>query len=473
VAKEVGQGIRDALVAQDYELVGKIIGASLQYFWKLALSAMAAEWSRFIDNMGSRVYISFMRDMVQLKAWVGRNLTIKDDADVAKTLENDLRHLDIQEEIKGNLAAQKHAERMANLANAGQLELEALRKLTEEAKGKAAKSVYAETVKQIWDNPEFQKNQKVVRDAYNKQTEGLTAAGGGLGSVAFLAYDATSLKDPSKYFQPYGKGTNTIYGLEYMLGNRYFGDDFHKVDKAGQHEMLRTHPETKPVIEAFEAMAKIAKAAGQGKPGDYEFGLGWGLRMFDVYNEPGRVAKKEDQVKIPMSLDPRVIEMSDRIKKEMMQGIWGGQQVNQYNRFFEKLALLEQGHYGPMGNRGVTGALFGFPGGPGSVLNKEQYEFGIFEEYTNLKKLIGVGQQPQYPRAMFRGSTEAQDAVNKAQYETKSVQEEVRDTLRQALIVQEQQKEYAKQVVAELRAMRGDPAAPNGLWRRMMDGGDF
>jgi len=457
VFKEVAQGIKDAMTANDFDLAGKIIGKSIEYYWKLALATIRTEWDQFIDNMGTTVTFRLARESVKFESWVERNLHPFAGQERLAQMEawrnKQLETIDREEAASKAPMRDAYEARLRELKTAADPVLAELRTLIGRAKEEAALAKYTASLAEITKNKDYIEAEKVVRAEFDRQNQAMQAVGGFgvVGTMMEGKFDKTGFPGGGFWLE------------DWILNTRLPGHwDPSKVSK----ERLETFKKTDEVFKAYQKMAEIGAKAGI-----TAWAGGAPLQWLGIKEAEDR--KIAERAAIPLALDPRAVEIANRIRKEMTQGVWGGQRYDSYNRFQQNLGLLDQGYYGLGGKEGLFGFLFGKPGGIGSVLNKDQYEFGIFEEYTNLKKLIGAGAQVNYPRALYRGSTEAQDAINRAQYEQKSVQEEVRDTLRQALEVQQQQRDYARQVVSEIQALRGEVSGRKVGVPLPWDGGDF
>lgn len=444
MVSDLGPALRDALLGEDWDLAGKIIGQGLKIVIMSVLYTLRFEIFYLTRILGSRFETEMSRILAYGKAF-GQLLREYFDPrlseeEVNKRFQDRMSQINAPlDEAHNKYIAKMEADKTRDIARALAPYQQQVEALKEEA---ALARLKKEQPELLVMQDIMKKNQNLIFGT-NEFFERLMFEGRQVFGPTFDERSTT----------PEVQGWMKAY--DDRMGAILANTIYEAVGKEG-YRKLAAKDEVPALVGQFRETLDIFKAIAF--PGEVEIA--------------GAQKKARDAVTIPLQLDSRVVQMADKIKKEMSGGIWGGQMYNPFDRFNERMNLLEQGHFGPAGNKGLFGWMFGKPGGPGSVLNRAELDFGMFEEYTNLRKLIG-GREVQYPRTMYRGSQEAQDLINKSQFEQKSVQEEVRDTLRQALVIQEQQRDYAKQVVDELRRIRGMNEADSALTGEYSGGGDF
>lgn len=195
-------------------------------------------------------------------------------------------------------------------------------------------------------------------------------------------------------------------------------------------------------------------------------GLAAVLQMLpgNVMNVPpsGFARAGYEQPRIPFAITSEVIKFADEVVREMAKEQKGGLGVGTgpYSTFLRELGYIEQLQKGPLAQYG-TGVPQALPGvvGPWATatfqprFTQEQEQFAVANRYSVLERTANKTQDT-YPRASLRGSAEAQDTINRAQYEQTSVLEDVRATLIRAEELERQQLEYVKQVNEAIKTLK-------------------
>ena len=163
------------------------------------------------------------------------------------------------------------------------------------------------------------------------------------------------------------------------------------------------------------------------------------------------------------------IEVSAQVKKAVQEfDDYMLKQRRPFTEFTEDIKKYEDAYRGPviglgalgggltMGNPIKSGVL-----GPyaGAIISKEQLGDAQFMEYNKLTGKMKDIWAAHLPAAAMRGSREAIDVINRSETQPKTVEEEVLRTLTTSQAIQEQSKEYQRQVV-EILSRR--PALTSG-----------
>ena len=181
-------------------------------------------------------------------------------------------------------------------------------------------------------------------------------------------------------------------------------------------------------------------------------------------NHPGIFERAADAVRkaeregilIPLTLSAATKEYAADLRREygkqLSQG--GGLVGQQMTRYMDVMGMLEGAYYGPLGRAAPgTSALIGglLPGGlqQGGELSRKQYEFGLVYEYEKLRRQVSDRDGGLTP-ALQRGTQEAQRVINMNQMKAVSLQEEIRNTLMRAEMLEGAQAEYQRQLVDAL-----------------------
>lgn len=156
-----------------------------------------------------------------------------------------------------------------------------------------------------------------------------------------------------------------------------------------------------------------------------------------------------EQMSPRIAYRPEVLALGGDIRREMAKeqdkGIGFG--AGQFSSFMKTQDMLKEGYYGParewLGAQtmpGPVGDAFR-EGVPKPQFSEEQYRFGLFREYQNLRRWVGGGQGERLPPVAMQGSAEAQDIINRTQMQSSDRGAEMLATLKAAEALQAQQKQ--------------------------------
>lgn len=433
VIKTLGPALKDALVGEDWDLAGKIVFKGLEIGLKTFVATMKQELLGMVAVLGARIETEFERLRKYAEAF-GEG--VKGLFTGANVEENSKKfNARIQEINK-----EAEASQIDKIKRINQIQIDNVNKAIEPYRKQAE-----ELAKQARDA------RRAKEDPY------------GVGIEKIMDQNKAMVELTDEWMQSYHKFVRDFTGKNLSpqeIENKVATDEF--LRKAVDEWQRKTHTEllneifNKFGVAGLERQIKMVGA----QPGDdydkfvHQFAT---LRtMMSAIPELmmvgfSKVAGEQNvqgpaQMKVPKAISAEALDYANRIQKEMERGIWGGQRQSHFDFFQKQLGLAQEAFRGP--EEFDINNMFRKTG----VLSKQQRDFAWFEEFSNLQKAVGR-RTDRLPQAMFRGTAEAQDVVNRATTENKSVEEQIRDTIMQAKVIQEEQRDYQKKTVEVLEKL--------------------
>jgi tape measure domain-containing protein len=403
--KSLGEALRDAIFGEDWELAGKIIGKSLQLGWKMFATTMQVEMTVMLATFVSNIELGMAKIAAVANGWAEYAFDILDPA-ISKEEAVNRRNKRITD---ATVKAEKiHKDFMAttNVARAEELEktLAPFRLEVEALRREAAERRHLREDR-MWRaaNP----LEALIRDNV-------------------VDFEVSKMMR----YQMFKEKKDKEIGVASVFWN--------SMTEKGKQDVFE---------EKFGAAIESQRV---GK----EVGLVLGYTSGQMISETLKRAATS-QITEQLSVSPKAFRMSEHIREEMAEGKWAGKATDRFAKFQENFKLMNEALLGPVGARmkdpGPIGKLFM---GAGRTMSPKEWEFGAFENYLNLRQALNIP-QVKMPSVAFRGSQEAQDTINREQMEVQSVQDEIRQTLVASKMVQEQQRDYMRQVVEEMKKMNG------------------
>lgn len=412
--------LKEAFAAEDWQSVGELIGLGIKAGLKLVLAGLFDEFEMVMSGIGMAIEMRFAKIWKGIKNNLNSfldaiNPTVDQKQEEARAVgrENEFQQMvkDIEARHAAEIARIKARQNAANemLIAPERAQLDAIRgrvQLSREAK---------------------------AAEEYYRQFPWMKAA-------------EEAVDEVSKAFRkPWDELKNQAEIL--------FGVDPTKWSETGKDWFARNERQLRAEFEGVSLAVSAVAAAGE------------------ALGSIPDVKKAVTAIPTYLQMNTRAAQLAEHIKKEMSEGKWAGETLDKFELFNTRMDLLKQARQGPYvyNQVGQNSPFFRMARDlvmPGSLLNQKEYEFGMMEEFNNLKKAVGAA-TINLPRVALRGSQEATDAVNREQIEVRNVQEEIRNVLTQAKMIQEQQREYMRQVVEELRKMQEEKPEQWG------GGGDF
>lgn len=148
-------------------------------------------------------------------------------------------------------------------------------------------------------------------------------------------------------------------------------------------------------------------------------------------------------------ISAEAIAAASQVDKAMLEG---GRPFQQFTR---QVGLIEEAYKGvfPKALGGVIGNL-GVAAIPkdlfGGIMTDKNRDFGLFQAFDKLNK--GGRPEDHMPPAAIAGSREAAEAINRANSQSLSVEEQVLQTLREQKAIDQMAAEYQRQVVEALKS---------------------
>jgi hypothetical protein len=208
-------------------------------------------------------------------------------------------------------------------------------------------------------------------------------------------------------------------------------------------------------------------------------GIGGGVLsgIFGSLGGKGGGAIGKGGIPVGFELPAAVRDLAGDLRREYAKESEGGIGVagGQLDEFWRKYGLIRQARYGLMGDNtammGMTGvaATMGVPG----IIDEKLADFAILRQYENLRRFAKVDGD-QSVSAVKRGTSEAQDAINRHQAQQTSLQEEIRNTFLRAEALQKEQRDYQAALVAALKEYLAThrPVSAGGFWGMPFGGGN-
>lgn len=433
VSSQTWKGVKDAINAGNMELAFKIVFKGIEYGFKVLLLSLEAEWTRFVANLlgkGSvRSYIGSVSALVinDVMATAARVFNTMPEAEIQK------RH----EQVKNEVIDKYHGE---NDVKKAELELEIqkimaradpLKAELDKLTGQAGREVSTKSLSSYEkDIIETNKTHKELMDIY-------------FGMRNIQNEDLLKLVPGSEdYNRKKGRVESTTDSMLKEI------DRFNREKK---------RIEDKYAVPFWERTA--ADIAGMPS------GTGYG------------------GIRIPLAISSDTMHYMGELRREMDKELKGGigTASGQLDFFNKNVKMLEEGYYGPLGTRkqAFSGMLGGLAtAGVQGVAIDEEFQFGMFREYNNLRKWVTGRSEDNLPKAMARGSAESQDTINRSNQQQTNLLEEIRNTFLRAEILQTEQRDYQKAMVENLkkvleeRQAAGKPAVM-GFFNEFGGGGDF
>jgi tape measure domain-containing protein len=410
--KLLGPGLKDALLAEDWELVGKIISKGLEIGFKGFLSAIKWEIASVLGMMMSDFGLFFEHLAKATKiAGIYWKEFFTPGADNDKALEDyNIRIGGLQKEMDKRRAGQAIEFNLLKMKEVDKDMAPLLRDL-EDLRRKAGMAAGAkrERDREAAD-PTGTAIEKLVKEQQDLHERGL--------------YDIT--------------------------------DRFNK--------KLITEDQGKKMVAEGAAVSWASILGGV-----------TGVVVKDMM-EKAATTNTGNKIPVPFEYQPDTIQYVARLTREMERGQWAGEATDKLDLFFRNISTINEAYLGPVARRGKEfDALTAVAGGmflgamPAPLIGPKERDFAMYEEFSNLRRAMGGKREDRLAPALFAGSTEAMDAVNKANLRQTSVQEQVRDLLIESAEYQKQNRDYMRAVVEELKKLNGANPGDDGTG----GGGDF
>ena len=420
----IGSAFKDAFVAQDWELTGRIIGKGLEIGLMTAIYSIGAELTGVLLRAILIIGSEFELRMEKFGSNIRRSLAV---------LNGQLKQEDLaKKEAEDNLNAEKNwaarneggVKRIKDLQADMMKGLEPYKAQVAELQRQAVEARFKAT------DPMGHALNKMVKDNMNlldPVSQGYIDRLNTEARVEFgTQFDIQRLpkeleKDPrfNKWLDDYEKRV-----IKFFLDKVFDSLGEPGLMKVEEHRDLMG---LKNIVADYDVSRRAATAILSGLSG---------TKM-----APG------EKMDVPISHSAGVMKLSQDIKREMAKeqdkGIGFG--AGQYTSFLKTTQLLKEGLEGPLSNPKYPNlellplggaAKAGMPG----VLSPDQYKFGMYREFQNLKRWVGVDGQRQPPAAL-QGSVEAQDIINRSMMGQGDKLDEMIAVLRAAAVIEEQQRQ--------------------------------
>jgi tape measure domain-containing protein len=456
-------GIRDAIAAGDIEGAWAIVMKALEYAFKVLLVSLRAEWKRFssnlLDDIGADLLADIDKRMNDMRAWVKRNSPFWKESDEDINKGRDAANRAIEDRANAYKAANKVkveaeiAELWRGLdPTKTQLDMlvgevrnraaDAQRVKTREANMPQIETLRNQLMEEVWakfnEDVEVEGPFRALRFWTANKAGGLESSGGNL--FEFLRQNPWAI--------PSWTTGETVAGMP--------------ASRRGQRFELTGFPTGEQVdrSKAAQIIQEIRRLDPTGKMLNAPFD--------SIYPKTGAFKDPKTGMRVDIELSAAARDMAGDLRREFAKQQEGGIGTagGQLDYFYKELGLLNEARYGPM--RQATNALMSMTGVAGAlgspgIITQQEYEFGLIRNFTNLKKFAGTDQQDPTVRALRRGSSEAQDAVNKAQFQQVNLLEDIRNTFQRAEFLQKEQRDYQKALLEALQQyLKENPGAAAG-----------
>lgn len=169
------------------------------------------------------------------------------------------------------------------------------------------------------------------------------------------------------------------------------------------------------------------------------------LEAFSQVTE-GTASKLRKDINIWPVISPEAQRAAAELTKEFVEG------TTPLEKFAIAIGHVREAAEGPLMRAPGLAAVMGFAPTfyTGGLFGKSEEDFGMFKEFTKLQKGVG-NREDRLPAAVFAGSREAADLINRDSQRAHSVQEQISRTLTESKVLHESEVEYMKQVAEELK----------------------
>lgn len=425
------KGIKDALEAGDVELAMQIAFKGIQVAFKQMVAALKVEWNVFAYNVGN-VFIDMLQGIEvwlnNVEAKLARNvpgretiLGITDDMIENKRKQNENEILKFYGGIKQPRIDKMNAENeeIWNSVKPYQDELKAAaqKALTK----KIEKMVVPEDIKQ-WSEM-FTGKQDLAMGNLRGLLTGMSELGvGGPAGSSALGASSSQVRAITEAF--------------FAAQNAFFTHKGGKVDP------------TKAIAEAQDAIKKVTDGFDKAAEG-----------ANNVADAANKAAKDIERMPHKLGIGPDAKALAEKINQQYMRGV--GDETEQLRFFKEQVMLMNEANVGVAHGKDLGGVIGGFSGVNvgGGALSDEAAGYGMVRAYEKLRNWVGNA-KTELPRAAYRGTSEAQDIINKNKDRPTTVLEQIQQTLEQAKLMEIQANKYRAETVAALKQLVPLSAAP-------------
>lgn len=433
IGKDAFGGIMDAVSAGEFELAFQIAFKTVEYAFKQMLASLRAEWTKFIGGIipssagVSKDFGGFVDlQMLNLEEWLRVNNPLNDEAtktQIRQAAEQQRKAI-LQGHAQAVVKAQeKMSADVARIMAENDPLAQQIRELTQEAARRRRESDWTKMAKQ--NAPEIAKLEasysNLVMEAFARDmaNQGPVAAVGRWFGPGGLIENGQFIRGASHLVSP----AEAPGGLRFPNGGGFPTAEQVQASQAAaiQRRLIELDPRRQNMLGAgVNVMAMLQGYAASGR-------------------FPGQIPE-------PLGLRPETLDYAMRLQRDITAG--NMDMTDKFARFQQRMGFLVEGRAGLFSS--TPGGLFG---GIGSVLSEEDYKLGMMKEYGDLRDFVGK-RRDILPAAMFRGTAEAQDAVNQAQLQNRDIQEEIADTLKTAAEYARENRDYMARVTAALEEMR-------------------
>jgi tape measure domain-containing protein len=443
-ASTVWDGFSAAMRANNPELAWKVVTKGIELGWKQTLNAMKAEWKRFKSeefedteiDFGSGIRLAqndFSAWMKRVSAQTGEFLMtdpdsdkrLKDqlaaieqarkDAEAGIVNQNVFLHLVRQVEMEREMAKVK-AEGVAGLKE----ELEVLR---QQAKAEEAKAI------------EMKEQEALAKRIAAAQAEAVRNAQVGYERVGEAIKEAAkTVKSPLG--SAYIPHPNAVVNPGMAAAASFMGLNFR--DLPGAFINPARFPNNPLSAIRNEPTAPFNPLNPFGALG------GGALLPFT-----GPVRKEIEKI---FTFDAKVAELADKINKTFEDGVTDVQKLGtEIRRTFQAASVA------PAAAAAAMGGAAAFTAGAQQITEEEK-NAALFQDFQKVLGFVKDELVPKQPPTLTAGSTQAMDAINKANLESRVNELKVIDVLQQANAKHERQIAEAKRIADKM-----EEAARNGV----------
>lgn len=447
VFRTAWRGIVDAVKSNDLELAMKILMEAITIGWKHTIALMEVEWERFTMKLKgkqtdaqtslARGIINWMPSFDQTPERKRQMLRVlnEDYAELKKVNEraSDNRTKQITQDAMNQLAAAtKRIEADALSAHVGADAKEYLTSDTAQNIERFLRVDLKDKAAPLWGpggthplsgaavtpggfNPQFPRP-----SSYDESTKTTT-----LPEVPAVKTMADFMPVyPSGSVVPPGGGVNSVMGGAFVEST---------------YRKLWTDAATK--IQTFQQKSKLGLSAEEMKP--FATAVNEAVKQLDLFQDAIKGTTKAAEVARELVISPQALSAAREIGKEYDKG------TTAVDRFTTQIRLLAEAAEGNEASRAVMGnAAFALH--PDPVLARKIQEFGNFRAFENLQRET-ENNRDKFAPAAIAGSREAQEIIMRSDQQSLTVEQQVLQTLRDGIILQQKSVIYQKEVSDALK----------------------